>query len=255
MAEKTKKWKIISQKVIVPRIFLYVELCIYLFILVLSIFLFYNEFSSPYCSKTTIQDQLKTVIENGGDLDAVKDAYNDRDLKKILLTSMRVETKDYYKEDVPLSVILNNLRTRYFLEIERRKDSNKTHVIKDSISVEADSLYFSLLNKIIDEYNKKNPFDKLEPNQRDIFINLQQKLDTGYVKVSDDILKVVDEMYNKNQLVAKYLDDSKTSLRISWVALLASIILSLIQIYQNRKSSKKHDKRFDEIEKKINDKE
>ena len=86
-----------------------------------------------FCEKTTIQNQLKTVIKNGGDLDAVKDAYNDRDLKNISFIFSRLETKDYYKEDVPLSVVLNNLRTRYYLEKEQRRYSYKTHVIKDSI--------------------------------------------------------------------------------------------------------------------------
>ena len=49
MAEKTKKWKIISQKVIVPRILLYVLFCIYLLIIVTTFFIFYNEFGTPYC--------------------------------------------------------------------------------------------------------------------------------------------------------------------------------------------------------------
>ena len=255
MAEETKKGKYVSKEPIWLMILRIVLQIIFIIICAVAVYVKLTDKNKICCEKATIQNQLKTVIKNGGDLDAVKDAYNDRDLKNISFIFSRLETKDYYKEDVPLSVVLNNLRTRYYLEKEQRRYSYKTHVIKDSILVDADSLYLSLLNNIIDEYNKKNPFDKLEPNQRDIFINLQQKLDTGYVKVSGDILKVVDEMYNKNQLVAKYLDDSKTSLRISWIALIVTFILSSYQIYQNWKSSKKHKNHLDEIEKKINKKE
>lgn len=255
MDKETKKRKISSKKVIISKML--IKLIIVLTLLVTYIFFIYD-YTTSYCEKTTIQNQLKKVIINGGDLDAVKDAYNDRYLKPIFLSfrlSPRSVIKDYYKEDVPLSVILSNLRTRFYLEKEQRRYSYKTQVIKDSILVDADSLYFSLLNKIIDEYNKKNPFDKLEPNQRDFFINLQQKLDTGYVKVSGDISKIVDEMDDRNQLVTKYLNDSKKSLRISWIALIVTFILSSYQIYQNWKSSKNNNKRFDEIEKMINKKE
>ena len=215
----------------------------------------YHTNNSPlYCNKAIIQSDLKTLIDNGGNLNDVKDVYRKRVLKKHSGIEYFKE-EDYYNENVPLSEVLSDLRIKYFLEKKQRRYSRKTYKIKDSILVDADSLYFSLLNTIIDEYNKKNPFDKLEPNQRDIFINLQQKLDTGYVKVSGDISKIVDEMEDRNQLVTKYLNDSKTSLRISWIALFVTVILSIFQICQNWISSKKHKKHLDEIEKKINKKE
>lgn len=258
MAEETKKGKFVFKKQIKPQTLIYLWLILSISICVMSL-LFSIKVSNYYhstlcCQKAIIQNQLITVIRNGGNLNDVKDVYRKRVLKNLSVIKS-FDEEDYYNENVPLSEVLSDLRIKYFLEKEQRRYSRKTYVIKDSISVDADSLYFSLLNRIIDEYNKKNPFDKLEPNQRDLFINLQQKLDTGYVKVSHDISKIVDEMDDRNQLVTKYLNDSKTSLRISWVALFVTIILSIIQICQNWISSKKHKKHLDEIENKINKKE
>ena len=213
--------------------------------------------NSPlYCNKAVIQSNLKSLIGNGGNLNDVKDVYRKRVLKSLSVIKS-FDEKDYYNENVPLSEVLSDLRTKFLIEKEVREftyenlDNDSLYVL----FVARDSLYFSLLNKIIDEYNKKNPFDKLEPNQRDFFINLQQKLDTGYVKVSGDISKIVDEMKDRNQLVTKYLNDSKTSLRISWIALFVTVILSIFQICQNWISSKKHKKHLDEIGNKINKKE
>lgn len=258
MEEETKKGKFVFKKQIKPQTFIYLSLILSISIWVMSLLfsikasIYYH--STLCCQKAIIQNQLITVIRNGGNLNDVKDVYRKRVLKNLSVIKS-FDEEDYYNENVPLSEVLSDLRIKYFLEKEQRRYSRKTYVIKDSISVDADSLYFSLLNRIIDEYNKKNPFDKLEPNQRDILNNIQQKLDTGYVKISGDVSKIVDEMYNKNQLVTKYLDKSDTSFRISIIALIVTIALSFYQIYQNRKTSKKHDKRLDVIERMINYKE
>lgn len=201
------------------------------------------ESNSPYgFEKEPIQKTLKAIIINGGNLDIIKHTYNNRDLKgkNFREDLLGIDKDKYYRYDYPLSGILNDLLKKYYIDIEEKKytrNYNKNVVIKGQI-VNQDSLYFHLLNNIISENEKHNPFDKLEENQKYNFETIQQKLDSNYVKIAPDITKIVDEMYNKNQLIAEYLNNSELSLKISIGALIVTILLSMYQIIQNRRSSK-----------------
>ena len=98
MAEETKKGKYVSKEPIWLRILRIVLQIIVIIICAVAGYVKLTDKNKICCEKATIQNQLKTVIKNGGDLDAVKDAYNDRDLKNISFIFSRLETKDYYKE-------------------------------------------------------------------------------------------------------------------------------------------------------------
>jgi hypothetical protein len=86
-----------------------------------------------------------------------------------------------------------------------------------------------------------NPFDNLEENQKYHFQNIQEKLDTTYEKISPDINKIADDLKDKNELVAKYLNQSDSSYTISIVAIVLTLFLGLFQILQNYLTSKKID--------------
>jgi hypothetical protein len=202
------------------------------------------ESASPYgFEKEPIQKTIKAIIINGGNLDIIKHTYSNRNLKRNSFREelLGIDKDKYYRYDYPLSGILNDLLKNYYVDKEEKKytrNYNKNVIIKGQI-VNQDSLYLHLLNNIISENEKHNPFDKLEENQKYNFENIQQKLDSNYVKIAPDVTKIVDEMYNKNQLISEYLNNSELSLKISIGALIVTILLSIFQIIQNSISSKK----------------
>lgn len=196
-------------------------LLIITFIVLITVLLFSNKnlsLDKKYYSKL-IKQEIKTVISNDANLDVIKNIYKNRELESPKITDFfdKESDKEKYESDVPLSEVLNNLKTDYYFE--------KT----------ADTIYLKKLNNIIDIHNSINPFDKLEQNQKNDFENLRFKLGENYKNVSSDINRITDELHNKNQLVTKYLDKSNTSFLISIFALGITIILSFYQIYQNRK--------------------
>jgi hypothetical protein len=175
-----------------------------------------NEIPDSYFSKS-IKSDIKKVVENDGDLLTIKHIYNTREIKKKKLPDFFTNKQtDYYPESTSLNEILNDLKVEYYTS-DKRKDS-----------------YLNQLNEIINLHNQINPFDKLETNQKFAFENIRDKLDSNYVDIQEELNRIADEMNSKNLLVDKYLEKSNLSYWISVIALVLTIILSTIQIYQNR---------------------
>ena len=128
--------------------------------------------------------------------------------------------EDIYPESTTLTTILNDIKKEYYIKNQK------------------DSIYLTRLNTILIEHEEVNPFDKLESNQKFMFENVRQKLDSHYVTVKEDLNRIADEMNNKNLLVDKYLDKSNLSYWLSIIALTLTVILSTIQIYQNSSKDK-----------------
>lgn len=215
------------------------------FLSILSIIVFFIWFlinfistdpSDYYYKKTVVKKNIVQVLKNGGGLDEIKHIYNTyhEDIGfKLYIPLNNFSPTDYYRVDYPLSGILNDI------------------LVDSLLKEKKDSVFYFSLKKMISENEKINPFDLLEKNQRDLFINVQQKSDTNYVKISTDIMKIAEELSKKNEAVNKYLNKSENGFYISLFALLLTFIFSVWQIYQNRKSSKQ----LNNIEKKINNKE
>ena len=171
-----------------------------------------------------IKNDIKTVIENGADINTVKHIYNSRTIKNSnLFDRFKGTEESFYSGNTALSQILNDLEVDYYL------------------SKSTDSIYPRTLKRIIETYNQINPFDKLEPNQKFAFENIRTKLDKNYILIQDDFNRISDELDNKNQLVNKYLQKSNISYWISITALVLTIILSSVQIYQNRYNKRLND--------------
>ncbi|RNL88100.1 hypothetical protein ED312_09280 [Sinomicrobium pectinilyticum] len=171
-----------------------------------------------YFNKSIKSDIQKTIKSNAS-LDVVKNIYTNRKEYSPSLTDLfnKSSDKDKYLAETPLSEVLNDMKTDYYL------------------SEKQDTIYLKKLVSIIDAHEIINPFDKLEENQKNDFENLRFKLGENYSSVLTDVNRITDELHNKNQLVVKYLDKSNISFLISIVALIITILLSFYQIYQNRK--------------------
>lgn len=205
------------------RIRFFSSIVLVLTTLSLVIALFYmlsNPEGKKYFEKASIKATMQKTIVNGGELSSLKHIYDTRHNKKLILDLFSDKKNNYYTEDYPLSSILNDLLVDYY----QHPDSN-------------DSTYLSSLKELIAENGKQNPFDNLEDNQKYNFQNIQEKLDSSYNTIAPDVIKIADELNNKNQLVTRYLNKSETSFTISIIALAITVIIGLIQLYQNYRSS------------------
>lgn len=174
--------------------------------------------SGPQIDKKTTRTEISKVIENNGDLRAVKYALSYQphisSIKTILSSSA-----DYYPANVALSTVLDDIRHEAFLS--------------------GDKALMPQLTKITNEHEEINPFDNLQASQRDYFENIRIKTSDGYSKISNDINNIADELSQKNQLVTEYLADSKMSFWISITALFLSVAIGSYQIFMSRPAALK----------------
>lgn len=173
-----------------------------------------------YVEKEPFKENISDIVRKGGGFNMVKHIYDTRPMTHDHFPHLHAY--DYYVGNVSLSTILKDI------EVDSYKQLN----------VDEDSIFCAKLRAIIEENDLLNPFDKLENNQKYYFENLKTKLDTSYTEVAPDVIRIVDELDNKNKLVNRYLDKSEISFYVSISALIFSIILSFYQIYQGSQLSK-----------------
>jgi hypothetical protein len=177
---------------------------------------------SDYCKKYDLKKELKTKISNGADLTVVeyvfaernKNSQNDR------IWNYHLE-KDYYDNNTTLLQVLEDLKSDFF-------DDNPYK--EQPMYATRDTAYYSRLNRIINEYTQKTPFDGLEEGQRALFIKLQKALGDNYEAVEGKIAPIVNELRSKNTLVDKYLNNSEDSYKLSKVALYATIFFGIFGV-------------------------
>ena len=190
-------------------------------VMIIPVLTIYNsENNGKYTKKNTIKTVMHNTIKNGGELSSIKHIYNTRSIEYVY--NPFSDKNAYYTENYPLSGILNDLLVDYLQDSKSSKDT----------------VYYTALRNIITENEKQNPFDNLEENQKYNIESIQVKLDSTYTKISPDVIKIAEELNNKNQLVNKYLNKSDTSYYISILALIITIIFSFFQIYQNYSTDK-----------------
>ena len=170
-----------------------------------------------YVSKNTLQGNIITALQNDADLRAVKHIYVNRvEIRKGIFNIFNPK-ENVYLYSTPFSNVLEEIRTNMF-----NKDGDKALLKK--------------VDSMIEQHIHINPFDRLEPIQRDYFENIKIKLDTEYSDVIIEVNKIADELHNKNTLVDKYLKDSNTSFWVSVFALMFSVLVSSYQIFNGRAS-------------------
>lgn len=166
-----------------------------------------------FIDKSAVQSDFSILITNGADLDAVKQA---------LLTQPKVgqistffsSDQDFYASDIPLSTVLNDVRVNLYR-------NNDIEILSE-------------LDLLINEHEQVNPFDKLQTSQKDYFENIRIKTGDAYIRISNDVNNLADELYQQNILVDEYLTKSELSFWISLSAVLLSLIIGGYQIALSR---------------------
>lgn len=171
-----------------------------------------------YVKKSDIKNQIINAIENDGNLSVIKNIFENRNKARRKLPQIFDDMKDYYDGEIPLSKVLEDIRS----------DIYTTEVVKKGI--------LDNLSKIIHEHRERNPFDALEPSQKDYFENIRFKAGPQYVDIRNEVDKLATEMELKNSLVTKYLMQSATSFWLSILALIFALAIGLYQVFQNRSS-------------------
>ncbi|PKM27835.1 MAG: hypothetical protein CVV08_22120 [Gammaproteobacteria bacterium HGW-Gammaproteobacteria-12] len=170
-----------------------------------------------YKKKAVLQAEVNTMVKNGADLDSIKHHFFTAFSQEWgLIDSWTKDESDYYRNDVSLLVVLKDIQNSAYLSEE---------VLVDIAGVRG----------LMEVYQYRNPFDGLEPNQKDLFENIRVKLGDGYGVVAGDLNKLSDEITMKNGLVNQYLSDSKTSLYISVASLAFGLFLPFIGVLLRRR--------------------
>lgn len=171
-----------------------------------------------FVEKGILQGDIEKIITNGGDLSSIKQALRTQptvNAFKIIIS----DKSNYYNVDIPLSIVLNDMRVNAFREAK-----------KDLLPI---------LEPIISEYDEINPFDKLQTGQKDYFENIRIKAGQNYTNIVSDVNNLADELHEKNVLVNEYLGDSKMSFWISIIAVVLSLIIGGYQIFSARPEAMK----------------
>lgn len=171
-----------------------------------------------FVEKTVLQSDIETIILNGGDLESIKQALRTQPTVNSLKVIISNKS-DYYNVDIPLSIVLSDIRVNAF------RNSKKD--------------ILPIVEPIISEYEEINPFDKLQVGQKDYFENVRIKTGDIYPNIVNDVNNLADELHEKNMLVEEYLGDSKMSFWISIIAVVLSLLIGGYQIFSARPEAMK----------------
>jgi hypothetical protein len=146
-------------------------------------------------------------------LRAVKQIYFNREQSRDRGFVLRTTTT-HYPMSIPLSVVLEDIRADLFI------NSNPNRALVEQIDA------------LIAQHLQINPFDQLEPTQKDQFERLREKIGEGYDAVQLEVTRIADELHARNSLTQQYLRKSTVSFWVSITGLSFSLIIGGIQIYQ-----------------------
>lgn len=165
-------------------------------------------------SKNIKYDLEKAILLdcNYEDLKIIFDKKERVDIRKPLI---RVD--DFYVTSVDLASILEDLVFDYY-------STNKK-----------DSIYISKVKHFIKESKEKDPFDKLDESQKELFITLRENSGESYNSIKENLLSISEELCNKNETIQLYLDKSNQSYILAIVALLLTILQITPQIWKKVK--------------------
>jgi hypothetical protein len=173
-----------------------------------------------YTPQSAVKKEIQTLIGNGADLNTLKHYYSNKPMIEWgLFYGWNNEKSDHYTNSSTLLHVFKDIKSDLYL--------SSPPVEKVLVS----------LNKLIAEYQKRNPFDGLMINQRDHFENVRIKLGENYQIVQIEINKISDELQQQNKLVTQYLADSNTSLYVSIFSLAFALLMAGVSLFRNKSFS------------------
>lgn len=198
-----------------------------LMILGFFIFIIRTE-SKKLVDKYSLQSDFKKAINNKADINVLKNIAFLHPTAKIKEALFKRE-QNFYKKPINLEQVLKDIKSDNYL------------------SNEFDNVLNENIVNLLNNEKQISPIDKLDKNQAHYFHNIKSKVDPNiYSKIETDILKIVDELSIKNEIINKYLNQSNTSYLISWIALFISLLglplifIQMVQYFQQFRNEKKH---------------
>ena len=185
-------------------------------VVVLAVFIFSLLFQSTLLEKTPLLTNISIAIENNADIKIIMHIFNSAKEEagfSIRAVFKKDKTSFYNVDAITLNNILMDIKSQYYV-----------HSLTNS------SDFILKINKLIEENNEINPFDKLESNQKYFFQNIRNKSKDNYLLIKEDVNFICEELSYRNKLVNKYLSNSKASLIISIIAIIIALFLPIYEL-------------------------
>lgn len=193
--------------------------------------------------KIKIQESIKTILKNKGDLEILKSTLSTFPTVRITFLSIIKRKIEVYHESVPIEKILIDMRNNNY------KSENFDTQLNEKITL------------LLKENGKTSPIDKVTKNQAEYFLNIKGKLDEeNYNKIENDLIKIIEDMSYNNELINVYLAQADKSYLFSIIALIISaisvpvVVIQLVEAVRNYFNTRKM-KKEEKIKEKTNKKE
>lgn len=194
--------------------------------------------------KRKIQESVKIVLMNKGDLEILKSTLSTFPTVKITFLSIIKRKAELYHKSVTIEKILLDMRN------DNYKSENFDKQLNEKITL------------LLKESEKISPIDKVTKNQAEYFLNIKAKLsEEDYNKIENDLVKIIEDMSNNNELINVYLAQADKSYLFSIIALIISaisvpvVIIQLVEAIRNYFNTRKMKKEEEKIKERASKKE
>ncbi|MEC4875190.1 hypothetical protein MXF29_06215 [Pseudomonas sp. NC26] len=183
--------------------------------------------TGKFVGKQDLQLSIRNSIIHGASLETLKTVFTNQSQNAESSFWPAFKPHLYYeKSTTTLADVLDDLKVGIY--------------IRSASPVNNETIFLKKLEDLIFEYNKINPFDGLDEQDTRSFKNIAQKLNSSeYESAQDEISTIISSLKTKNSLIHQYLNSSNASLYISIAAFAFTLIFSLWQLVNSRRSSQK----------------
>ncbi|MCQ3831176.1 hypothetical protein HXX02_17225 [Microbulbifer elongatus] len=197
-------------------------------VLVLSMaMLLLSELDGQFVSKLELKQSIEQAVENKASLNELKIVFFEKSKPANDILGPLIKSSEYYSKDkLSLQMVLEELKVD-LLTLKQEEYENKATLKL-------------LLDKVLEDYLRVNPFEGLDDNDKKDLNNLSAKLSIeNYSLIKPEIDGLTESLKVKNSLIREYLSSSNMSLYISLAAFIFSILIAVWQFLPNAKASQK----------------
>ncbi|MGI9831544.1 hypothetical protein [Vibrio vulnificus] len=168
--------------------------------------------------KELIQGKIIQLIQNDADLETIKHVFtNEPTISNNFIKKLFGKSIDGYPSNIPLSSVLMDLKSH-------------SYMVEESVNLG----FIKKVDDLIKDNEKKNPFDSLEQNQRDLFENISLKLGAQYEKIQPEVNKIADEIRLKNVQIKDSDSKSQIGYYVTILSFISALLIAAFQIFQGR---------------------